>query len=879
MSYAPLIESAALANGLDPDLVKRQVQAESAGNPNAYNKGSGAAGLIQIMSATARDPGYGVKPISDADRFDPVKNVEFGTSYLGALRKKYGDDKAALVAYNWGPGNADTWLKNGARDEDLPAETRGYVAKIMAGPSAAPAAAPMQQAAPTFKNAISKFKIVSTPAAPAAAPAEALPKFKEDASASAVVVPVTMQAPITQDEANYVAGLGGTGTRMGAYTIAKQRGLDDKQAVAYADSVLAGQDRAQQARAAEQAASDQPGDAELRNAKGRLASAVEAATLGTADDVAGLISPALGQSIRDARADYSHDNPVSAAIVSLVGGALPAAGLNAGLTRLGAAGVPVASRAARALTTFETLPGLGPKLRNAMRIGGQGAILGAADATGNGGDPLTGAAVGGIAGMVLPAASEAVYKGARALLASRASGAIRALSARLGESPTSLARRWSHFEAVTGRPMSIAEAADPDLAQELRALGRVKKGADKVLSAADAKATRDRPAQLAAGITGENAVTPLRRGIGAGGPVPNVGDEVVAQRQAMDDAMRPIERQTVPVSADEYADFMADPEIQRLAARDPQLRAAMRQADKEFTPPDANQAGDGSDVADGGFGAPDPAEVSHAFTVRDLEGLRQLLRSEQAGALKNGLGNIAAQHSQRAGRLEELISNEVPEYGAALEQYGTTARRITGLKEGGAGRTVRDAETFDLRRDLETPEARRGVVEGLRGRLVDEASTSEDSAVATAAKLSENAGTAETLRATMGRPEAKRLQRLGAVEMRAGKGLAQAARGEAPTERQDLMNIAAQTVEGLALIPTQATYWFKVRTAARWLKNVSMSADKAERIARLATLPGRAAQVIDALKAEGLTERKIREFFNQYGAASGAAVNEQAARR
>lgn len=110
-------------------LVGAVIKAESAGNPNAVSP-VGAQGLMQVMPATARDPGFGVQPLANA--FDPAENERFGREYLGAMLKRYdGDPEAALAAYNWGPGNADMWVKSGKKVEGLPRETRNYIAGIV----------------------------------------------------------------------------------------------------------------------------------------------------------------------------------------------------------------------------------------------------------------------------------------------------------------------------------------------------------------------------------------------------------------------------------------------------------------------------------------------------------------------------------------------------------------------------------------------------------------------------------------------------------------------------------------------------------------------------------------------------------------------------
>jgi len=114
-------------------VIDQLILAESGGNPNAVSA-VGAQGLTQVMPATGRDPGFGVKPISNP--FDPVESRRFATDYLSAMLRRYdGDLETALVAYNAGPGNADKFLKAGKNYAALPkrSETEPYVRKIMGG--------------------------------------------------------------------------------------------------------------------------------------------------------------------------------------------------------------------------------------------------------------------------------------------------------------------------------------------------------------------------------------------------------------------------------------------------------------------------------------------------------------------------------------------------------------------------------------------------------------------------------------------------------------------------------------------------------------------------------------------------------------------------
>lgn len=108
-------------------MVPITIQSESGNNPNAVSP-VGARGRMQIMPASGRDPGFGIRPWNGTD----ADNVRFGTEYLGKMMTRYNNDPAkAWAAYNWGFGNLDKALaRHGASWlSHAPAETRAYVAK------------------------------------------------------------------------------------------------------------------------------------------------------------------------------------------------------------------------------------------------------------------------------------------------------------------------------------------------------------------------------------------------------------------------------------------------------------------------------------------------------------------------------------------------------------------------------------------------------------------------------------------------------------------------------------------------------------------------------------------------------------------------------
>ncbi len=92
-----LIERHALERGLDPQLVRAVVQAESAYDERAVSR-AGALGLMQLMPTTAAE-------LAVHNPFDPEANVRGGTSYLRRMLDEFGDElPLALAGYNAGPG-------------------------------------------------------------------------------------------------------------------------------------------------------------------------------------------------------------------------------------------------------------------------------------------------------------------------------------------------------------------------------------------------------------------------------------------------------------------------------------------------------------------------------------------------------------------------------------------------------------------------------------------------------------------------------------------------------------------------------------------------------------------------------------------------------
>ena len=103
--FAETINSAAKQYGVDPRILRALIQRESSFDPEAVGS-VGEIGLGQIKPSTARDPGYGVRPVSVEDLRQPEVNIPFAAEYLSKKARHLGHDPnsmEALMAYNAGP--------------------------------------------------------------------------------------------------------------------------------------------------------------------------------------------------------------------------------------------------------------------------------------------------------------------------------------------------------------------------------------------------------------------------------------------------------------------------------------------------------------------------------------------------------------------------------------------------------------------------------------------------------------------------------------------------------------------------------------------------------------------------------------------------------
>ncbi len=110
-------------------------EVESSFNPEARSP-VGAAGLFQLMPATAKQYGLSTWPFDQ--RLDAEPSARAAATYLGKLHEKFHDWRLALAAYNAGEGTVQNLMKRyKATTYDgiashLPAETQMFVPKVEA---------------------------------------------------------------------------------------------------------------------------------------------------------------------------------------------------------------------------------------------------------------------------------------------------------------------------------------------------------------------------------------------------------------------------------------------------------------------------------------------------------------------------------------------------------------------------------------------------------------------------------------------------------------------------------------------------------------------------------------------------------------------------
>lgn len=137
--YSEYVEKYAQECGIDPLLIYSIIKAESNFKDDAKSN-SNAIGLMQVMLSTAQEMGESleIEQITEEKLYNPEINIKIGVKYFKSLLEKYNNYNLAIIAYNAGMGNLDSWIEKGIIDEqgenieNIPfSETKNYVKKIL----------------------------------------------------------------------------------------------------------------------------------------------------------------------------------------------------------------------------------------------------------------------------------------------------------------------------------------------------------------------------------------------------------------------------------------------------------------------------------------------------------------------------------------------------------------------------------------------------------------------------------------------------------------------------------------------------------------------------------------------------------------------------
>ena len=138
LKYSEYVDKAADDYGVDKELIYAMIHTESHFDKDAVSS-AGAAGLMQLTDETYKwlCDKRGVDYV-DGGLYEPSINIDFGTYLISWLFDEFGDEKLVIAAYNAGPDNVKSWLKNPEYSPDgktlavIPyKETEGHVKKVL----------------------------------------------------------------------------------------------------------------------------------------------------------------------------------------------------------------------------------------------------------------------------------------------------------------------------------------------------------------------------------------------------------------------------------------------------------------------------------------------------------------------------------------------------------------------------------------------------------------------------------------------------------------------------------------------------------------------------------------------------------------------------
>lgn len=499
----------------------------------------------------------------------------------------------------------------------------------------------------------------------------------------------------------------------------------------------------------------------------------------------------------------------------------PGSALATELASAGAVGARIAKIPALAVTEAGAAG-------NTLKTAAQGALASGAVELADSGDvgkAAGAAALGGVATPILSGGAKALVEGlgptARAIANRVTGGAVdsgkvppgmRKLAEVLKIKPAELEAKRLEIKQLTGRNASVAELADPDTINRLRPIAESQPSVEKAAIDAAKAGEIQRP-------------TTLRNAVEKGGPTGSVNEIEDARKKLFDSTMNTHGGRMVELRAPDFLNKRSVIQTIRSIA--------------ENSPPDARRVLDE-------FSSAIQSGKKGSIRLRDLENVRVGLND----AIKAKPELTEVLRPVRL-RLNQIAGNQIPEYGAALKQYGVLGDFAEGAKAGRAALKGSTTE-FKAANDAANATTKKGQEIGLRTAMADDLGASFGRSTRAAEGL-QAPDVAERVTTALGAPEAERLGKVAKLEAQAGRNLDRLdlSPGKAPATTMDN---AQDVLSGVAALSGKAGAGFianEIGGLARKFKSFGMGKKAAEGLAKGLFDPNDSKDVIAVLKRLG----------------------------
>lgn len=463
---------------------------------------------------------------------------------------------------------------------------------------------------------------------------------------------------------------------------------------------------------------------------------------------------------------------------SIVGGGAAGRGIQALAGRVAATGAPVASTVAKAVQAVGTL-NKGQKVANAAKIAATGAAGGAAQAAGEGGNPVVGAAEGAVAAPVVAGGVKLaglVTRPVRDIL--NASGAGQLLSRLTSATTDQLQAAAAKYRAATGSEPTLFEVLPQVDRQKLLNQGVINpQTAEQASNAIKSRAANLGPEM--ADVT-TKALQPGRDAIrtqiasdladARGGQLAKGDDDLIDKAMQSPTDMEKLRGEEAKAIMAPHKDTTVATKLTDLLPTMPGPNGTLLDLDPEI-----------SNAIRGAAGSIRLRTPGEPITADEVANMMSTLGDEvRKGGIEGQTAQTALDH------LQGVLNTNAPEAGAAAQkmsdQYAARSRMLEGMKYGQSGQ-LRDSvqigtsgnQARTVRNAFDTPEGQAGLTLGQGNALDTKLGGSPDEALR--ATIAQSRGsTSRQLAQNVGQPAADKITAAAQAQDQSAQALASASK-------------------------------------------------------------------------------------------------------